>query len=59
MVTRWRDQESFEAWMASPAFGHGHRDSSERAGGDAKPPVSVSSEVWTYKPAGGSTPAAD
>jgi len=56
VVTRWRDQESFEAWMASPAFGHGHRDASERAGGEAKPPVSVASEVWAYKPAGGSTP---
>ena len=54
-----REKASFEAWMNSPAFGHGHRDASERAGGEAKPPVSVASEVWAYKPAGGSTPAAD
>jgi heme oxygenase (mycobilin-producing) len=25
VVTRWRDEESFEAWRTSPAFGHGHR----------------------------------
>ena len=36
VVTRWRDQEAFEAWMASP--------------------VSISSEVWSFTPAGGSTP---
>ena len=56
VLTRWRDQESFEAWMASPAFGHGHRDASERSGGEAKPPVSIASEVWSFTPAGGSTP---
>ena len=33
VVTRWRDEESFRAWMSSPAFGHGHRSASERAGG--------------------------
>jgi heme oxygenase (mycobilin-producing) len=25
VVTRWRDEESFEAWRNSPAFGQGHR----------------------------------
>jgi heme-degrading monooxygenase HmoA len=58
VVTRWRDQEAFEAWMASPAFGHGHRSAQERAGGDAPPPVSIASEVWAFKPAGGSQPPA-
>jgi heme oxygenase (mycobilin-producing) len=24
VVTRWRDDEAFEAWRSSPAFGHGH-----------------------------------
>ena len=28
VVTRWRDEESFQAWVSSPAFAHGH-------GGDA------------------------
>jgi heme-degrading monooxygenase HmoA len=25
VVTRWRDEDSFETWRTSPAFGHGHR----------------------------------
>nr|ALS90834.1 antibiotic biosynthesis monooxygenase [uncultured bacterium] len=55
VVTRWRDEESFNAWVSSPAFGHGHR--SEKAkdeGGEGKPPVGVSSELWSYAIAGGS-----
>jgi heme-degrading monooxygenase HmoA len=48
VVTRWRDREAFEAWQSSAAFGHGHRSAHERAGGDAPPPVSTSSEVWSY-----------
>jgi heme oxygenase (mycobilin-producing) len=54
VVTRWRDEESFVAWMRSPAFGHGHRSAAERAGGDTPPPVGVSSELWSYQIAGGS-----
>jgi heme-degrading monooxygenase HmoA len=25
VVTRWRDEASFDAWVASPAFAHGHQ----------------------------------
>lgn len=32
VVTRWRDDAAFEAWVASPAFGHGHRGSSQGSG---------------------------
>ncbi len=44
VVTRWRDDASFRAWAASPAFAHGHRGAAEaepgadgvgHAGGDA------------------------
>src|SRR5690242_21297314 len=24
VVTRWRDEESFNAWVSSPSFAHGH-----------------------------------
>jgi heme oxygenase (mycobilin-producing) len=48
VVTRWRDDESFHAWVSSPAFSHGHRSAAERAGGDAPAPVGVSSELWSY-----------
>lgn len=52
VVTRWRDEESFAAWVSSPAFAHGHA-------GTARPgphggPVSVASELWSYEVAGGS-----
>jgi heme-degrading monooxygenase HmoA len=57
VVTRWRDEESFQAWVRSPAFGHGHRSEAERAGQPAPKHVGVSSELWSYVPAGGSTPA--
>jgi len=52
VVTRWRDEESFQAWVSSPAFGHGHRGTDKPAphGG----PVSTSSELWSYVVAGGS-----
>lgn len=43
VMTWWRDQEAFEAWVKSPAFGHGHA----RPEG-ASQPVAVSSELWQY-----------
>ncbi len=33
VVTRWRDDESFQAWVDSPAFGSGHRGDSGSSGG--------------------------
>ena len=54
VITRWADDASFQAWVSSPAFGHGHRR--EGAPGDkpAAPPVGMSSELWSYEVAGGS-----
>jgi heme oxygenase (mycobilin-producing) len=54
VVTRWRDEESFRAWVTSPAFGHGHRSAAERAGGDAPAAVAMHSELWSFAVAGGS-----
>ena len=59
VVTRWRDEASFQAWLSSPAFSHGHRSedgaaAGEKPGGKAgekpaeKPPVAVHSELWSY-----------
>ncbi|MCZ4499520.1 MAG: antibiotic biosynthesis monooxygenase [Marmoricola sp.] len=33
VVTRWRDEESFQAWLSSPAFGEGHRGAGAPEGG--------------------------
>ena len=51
VVTRWRDQAAFDAWVQSPAFAHGHAGADRPAphGG----PVSVASELWSYEVAGG------
>jgi heme-degrading monooxygenase HmoA len=54
VLTRWRDEASFQAWVRSPAFQHGHRSASERAGGEPQPSVGTSSELWSYEIAGGS-----
>jgi heme oxygenase (mycobilin-producing) len=45
VLTRWRDEAAFDAWMGSRAFDqqHGHR-----AGG-GPPPLGVSSELWSYE----------
>jgi heme-degrading monooxygenase HmoA len=57
VVTRWADEASFEAWVSSPAFGHGHAGTDKphpHTGG----PVSTSSELWSYVVSGGSKGAA-
>ena len=43
VMTRWRDEDSFKAWVSSPAFMHGHA----RPEG-ASQPVAMSSELWQY-----------
>jgi heme-degrading monooxygenase HmoA len=45
VVTRWRDEESFAAWVSSSAFAHGH--AGVAAQGAA--PVATSSELWSYE----------
>jgi heme oxygenase (mycobilin-producing) len=47
VVTRWRDEAAFQAWVSSPAFGHGHRGPA--AEGETPPPVAMSSELWSYE----------
>ncbi len=56
VVTRWRDDDAFNAWVSSPAFGAGHRSEAKPAadGEPAPKPVGVSSELWSYTVAGGS-----
>lgn len=46
VLTRWRDQAAFEAWVASPAFAHGHRGVS--GAGQHHPPVAAHSELWSF-----------
>ena len=37
VVTRWRDEDSFDAWVASPAFAHGHRGAASSRGARTAP----------------------
>ncbi|MGH9086731.1 MAG: antibiotic biosynthesis monooxygenase family protein [Acidimicrobiales bacterium] len=46
VVTRWRDEASFDAWVSSPAFAHGHRAAAEDARSES--PVATHSELWSY-----------
>ncbi len=54
VITRWRDEAAFQAWLDSESFAHGHRSARERTGGPASRPVATHSEVWSYIRAGGS-----
>ncbi len=42
VLTRWRSEADFQAWMASADFGAGHAQ--HRSGG----PVGTASEVWSF-----------
>lgn len=49
VVTRWRDEASFDAWRSSPSFGQGHRPEGAGApAGGAQPPMPIQAELWSY-----------
>ena len=51
VVTRWRDEESFQAWMSSASFQRGHAGASKETSEESSQqrPVSSSSELWSYE----------
>ncbi|WP_354701825.1 Heme oxygenase (mycobilin-producing) [Paraconexibacter sp. AEG42_29] len=42
VITRWRSEEDFRAWVASPDFAAGHAQ--HRTDG----PVGTASEIWSF-----------
>ena len=42
VVTRWRSEQDFQAWMSSADFSAGHAQHNERG------PVGSASEVWSF-----------
>lgn len=42
VLTRWRSEEDFQAWVASSDFAAGHAQHRERG------PVGSSSELWSF-----------
>jgi heme-degrading monooxygenase HmoA len=51
VVTRWADEDSFQAWVKSPAFAHGHRGVAPAGahGHGGSGHVAVASELWSYE----------
>lgn len=54
VVTRWRDEASYEAWVAGDAFSQAHAQ--RRPNGEtgqsavaAQSPVGMSAEQWSYR----------
>ena len=45
VVTRWKDDASFEAWRSSPSFAHGHRG---EGGQPAPAAMPIQAELWSY-----------
>jgi len=45
VYTRWRDEEAFEAWRSSQAFGQGGAHGGEQP---QSGPVATGSELWSF-----------
>ena len=50
VYTRWRDEEAFEAWRSSQAFGGAHSGGGGAHGGPPAQggPVATGSELWSF-----------
>jgi heme-degrading monooxygenase HmoA len=46
VVTRWRDEASFDAWRSSSSFAHGHRAEGD---GAPTPPMPIQAELWSFE----------
>ena len=42
VITRWRSEDDFQAWVSSPDFAAGHSQHRERG------PVGTASELWSF-----------
>lgn len=47
VITRWRDEDAFAAWLTSSAFGHGHAGVAKSD--SPAPPVALRSELWSFR----------
>ena len=55
VVTRWRDEASFEAWLSSGDFRAAHPDRADAAAPSPSQrtgPVGLSAELWGYEVVG-------
>jgi heme oxygenase (mycobilin-producing) len=48
VYTRWRDEESYQAWLSSQSFAAGHAQAAaDRPAGAG--PASTGSEIWSFE----------
>lgn len=60
VITRWRDEASYEAWYESRAQQKAHAAAEAEASGESRPePVATDAELWSFVRAGGADPAPD
>lgn len=48
VVTRWKDEASFEAWTKSEAFAHGHRGVAGPSAHGHGQQMATQGELWSY-----------
>ncbi|MGI9624662.1 MAG: antibiotic biosynthesis monooxygenase family protein [Acidimicrobiales bacterium] len=48
VLTRWRDDEAFEAWRNSGSAEEAHRAPPSDPGGESAGPMGLSAELWSY-----------
>ncbi|MBL1092621.1 MULTISPECIES: antibiotic biosynthesis monooxygenase [unclassified Streptomyces] len=48
VYTRWRDEESFQAWMEGPMKA-AHQGGGDQAGGERPKPAASGSTLWSFE----------
>ena len=48
VYTRWRDEEAFQGWLSSQAFGQAHGGHGGPGGHATGGPVATGSELWSF-----------
>ncbi|MCA0436679.1 MAG: antibiotic biosynthesis monooxygenase [Austwickia sp.] len=66
VVSRWRDEDSFQAWLSSEEFARAHRafrpgeeggaPAADGEGAGPRKPIGISAQLWSYEVATLGTP---
>ncbi len=48
VVTRWRDEDAFQAWTVGQDFQRAHASREAPEGETPRRPVGMASEIWSY-----------
>lgn len=47
VITRWRDEAAYQAWLQSREFAHGHGGADR--GQTGANPAAIGSQIWTFQ----------